>query len=121
MGGPMMLPLGELDLSDDQVEKLAGLKATAMDKAGLVIIQMHSLEREFRTALVQSELNTDQLTKLQGQLSVQKQTLDAIFCNCLIASSQVLTSDQRRVVKQEIGRAELGPMVLKRRAAAEKK
>ena len=120
IGGPMMLPLGELDLSDDQVERLAGLKATTSDKAGLVIVQLHSLEHEFRAALVQSELNTDRLTKLQGQLSAQKQKLDTIFSDSLIASAQVLTPSQRNMIKQKLSRAELGPMVPKKTVPAEK-
>ncbi|MBS2008952.1 MAG: periplasmic heavy metal sensor [Cyanobacteria bacterium SZAS TMP-1] len=119
--GPMMLPLHDLDLSDDQVEKLAAIKSSTADKAGPIMLKLHSVEREYRLALVQPEINRDQVSKLQAQLSMQKQALDAVFGEAALDSAQVLTVEQRKQLKQKMNRMELGPAVAGRKALQEKK
>lgn len=52
----MMLPLDAVDLTDSQVEKLAAIKESTMDKVEPLMVQMHSLERQFRNGLMQPEL-----------------------------------------------------------------
>jgi Spy/CpxP family protein refolding chaperone len=116
--GLMVLPLGELDLSDDQTEKLAALKADAMDKAGPAMLKVHALERQFRSALVQPEISRDQLARVQGQLAAQKQALDAIFSDNLVASAQVLTPEQRQVLRQKMNHDELGPFTFRKKGPA---
>jgi len=113
--GPMMLPLHELDLSDEQVEKLAAIKASAADKAGPVMIKLHSLERDYRNALVQPEINSEQVNKIQGQIASQKQALDGIFGDSILASAQVLSVEQRKQLKLKMNRMELGPVAFTRK------
>ncbi|MBS1989743.1 MAG: periplasmic heavy metal sensor [Cyanobacteria bacterium SZAS LIN-3] len=119
--GPMMLPLHDLDLSDEQVEKLAAIKSSTADKAGPIMLKLHSAEREYRLALVQPEINRDQVSKLQAQLATQKQALDAVFGEAALDSAQVLTVEQRKQLKQKMNRMELGPAVAGRKALQEKK
>jgi len=97
------------------VEKLAAIKASAADKAGPVMIKLHSLERDYRNALVQSEINSDQVNKIQGQLASQKQALAGILGDSVLASAQVLSVEQRKQLKLKMNRMELGPAVFTRK------
>jgi Spy/CpxP family protein refolding chaperone len=110
--GPMMigLPLHDVDLTDDQVEKLAAIRSGAREKADPIMLKMHSLEHEFINALAQSSVNSDDVTRIRTQLSAQKQSLDAIFTDSAVASAQLLTPEQRKQIKLQMSRHELGPL-----------
>ncbi len=112
-GGPpgmgLMLPLHEVDLTDDQVDKLVHLKNSLMDKVGPKMGKIHSLERELRNALCQSTVNAADVAAISSQISAEKQTLDGLFTENAISQAQVLTPEQRQKIKSEMNRRELGP------------
>jgi len=105
----IMMHLQELDLSDDQVEKLAAIKASTSDKVGPLMLKLHALERDYRNALLQPEISLDQANKIQAQLLAQKGAMDAAFSDGMLASAQVLSPEQRKQLKIKISRMELGP------------
>ncbi|MBP6592410.1 MAG: periplasmic heavy metal sensor [Candidatus Obscuribacter sp.] len=117
----MMLPLDAVDLTDSQVEKLAAIKESTMDKVEPLMVQMHSLERQFRNGLMQPELNIADLNKVQSQMSAQREKIDAIFTGSTIASAQVLTAEQRQSIKQKMTRRQVQPMAFGRRMMVDKK
>lgn len=107
----MMLPLGLVDLTDAQVDKLAEIKESTMDKVEPLMVEMHSLERQLRNGLMQPDLNVAELNKVQSQISAQRAKIDGIFSSSAIASAQVLTAEQRQSIKQKITRRQVQPMV----------
>jgi Spy/CpxP family protein refolding chaperone len=115
----MSLPLRDLDLSESQQEKLAELEADTRDKAGVMMVKMHSLERQYRAALMQPEISREQVAKYQSQLSQQKQALDAVFSNSMSVSAQLLTPAQRKSLRLRMTRDELGVGPGKSKGAAE--
>lgn len=117
----MMLPLDSVDLTDSQVDKLAALRESTMDKVEPLMVQIHSLERQFRNGLMQPELNIADLNKVQSQLSAQRDKIDAIFSGSSIASAQVLTAEQRLSIKQKLTRRQVQPMAFGRRMVVDKK
>lgn len=129
LGGPppgpppiaMMLPLDAVDLTDAQVDKLAAIKESTMDKVEPLMVQMHSLERQFRNGLMQPELDIADLNKVQSQISAQREKIDAIFTGSTIASAQVLTAEQRQSIKQKMTRRQVQPMAFGRRMNVDKK
>jgi Spy/CpxP family protein refolding chaperone len=116
--GPMMLPLGSVDLTDDQVEKLAAVRHATHEKVEPVMTKLHALERDFMSALTQPVLNADELSRLRVQISTQKQALDAHFTDSVIASAQILTAEQRKQIRLEMNRAELGPQFRRKESSA---
>lgn len=117
----MMLPLDAVDLTDSQVDKLAALKESTMDKVEPLMVQMHSLERQLRNGLMQPELNIAELNKVQSQMSAQREKIDAIFTANTIASAQVLTAEQRQLIRQKMTRRQVQPMAFGRRMNVDKK
>jgi Spy/CpxP family protein refolding chaperone len=116
--GPVMLPLGGVDLTDDQVEKLAAVRSSTHEKVEPIMSRLHSLEHDFVFALAQPTINTDELSKLRVQISTQKQALDALFTDSAINTAQILTAEQRKQIKLEMNRASLGPQFRRREPAA---
>jgi Spy/CpxP family protein refolding chaperone len=108
-GGGMMLPLMDVDLSDDQVEKLVQLKDSLMDKVGPKMAKIHALERDLRNALCQPQINASDVAHISSQISAEKQTLDGLFTENAISTAQILTAEQRQKIKAVMNRRELGP------------
>ncbi len=108
-GGPGgMLPLGALDLTDDQMEKIGELRADIQDKSGPIMLKLQSLQREFRSGLAQANINTAELKRINGEISAQKQALDTLRSQEMISTAELLTKEQRQEMKQTMNRAEFG-------------
>lgn len=118
MGGPagapppppppmLSLPLMGVDLSDDQVEKLAQLQSSFMDQSAPAVFKLHSLESQFRTALGASNLNVDELNGLRTKIAAQKVLVDTAAGDFAIAQAQVLTAEQRHQIKLDMERMEV--------------
>ncbi|MBL8085252.1 MAG: periplasmic heavy metal sensor [Candidatus Obscuribacter sp.] len=115
--GPMGLPLAAVDLTDDQMEKLAKLRDDTTDKAAPIGIKLQTLEREFRSGLAQSELNQAELKRLSNEISAQKQAMDSLMRDNMLKTAELLTPEQRQAMKQSMNRAEFGAGFGKRLSA----
>lgn len=111
------LPLGMLDLSDDQMEKIGELRADIQDKSGPILIKLLSLQREFRSGLAQANINTAELKRINSEISAQKQALDSLRSQEMISTAELLTKEQRQEMKQTMNRAEFGAGFGKHRTA----
>ncbi len=100
----MGLRMDNVALTESQQERFANLRADTMEKAAPVIVRVQSIERQYRTALMQPSVNREQLARLQSQLAAQKQTLDAIYGNSMAVSAQLLTREQRQTMRQRMVR-----------------
>ncbi len=115
--GPMGLPLAAVDLTDEQMEKLAKLRDDTTDKAAPIGIKLQTLEREFRSGLAQSELNQAELKRLSNEISAQKQAMDSLMRDNMLKTAELLTPEQRQAMKQSMNRAEFGAGFGKRLSA----
>jgi Spy/CpxP family protein refolding chaperone len=104
---PMALPLVGVDLSDEQIEKLAQLNTAFMEQTGPDIFKLHALEAQFRLALSVSSLNMDDLNSLRSKIAAQRVRVDAAAGDFAIAQAQSLTPEQRHQVKLDLERFEL--------------
>jgi hypothetical protein len=103
----MALPLAGVDLSDEQIEKLAQLNTSFIDQNGPAIFKLHSLEEQFRLALSASNLNMDDLNGLRSKIAAQRVQVDTATGDFAIAQAQALTSEQRHQIKIDLERFEL--------------
>lgn len=99
-----------LELSDEQVEQIANTKRAFLDKCGPIDLKLHSLEHELTSALLEPDVNVEQITQLRKQLSTEKQALDDATTDQLIRVAKLLTPDQRRKVKLAIAKREILPL-----------
>ncbi len=113
----MGLPLAAVDLTDEQMEKLAKLRDDTTDKAAPIGIKLQTLEREFRSGLAQSELNQAELKRLSNEISAQKQAMDSLMRDNMLKTAELLTPEQRQAMKQSMNRAEFGAGFGKRLSA----
>jgi Spy/CpxP family protein refolding chaperone len=104
---PMALPLSGVDLSDEQIEKLAQLNTAFMEQTGPVIFKLHALEAQFRLALSSSNLNMDDVNSLRSKIASQRVQVDSAAGDYAIAQAQSLTPEQRHQIKLDLERFEL--------------
>jgi len=109
-GGPLMFAIGELDLSDDQLEKIDSIKNNTHEKVDPIMLKLHVIERDFHTALTQPAINIDAVSKLQAEMSAQKQLMESIFSDNIVAIAQILTPEQRKQLRQKQVREGMGPL-----------
>jgi Spy/CpxP family protein refolding chaperone len=117
MGPPMMgpgfpppFPMAGIELSDDQVEKIAGIKAGKREKSMVVMSKLQPLERQFHQALAQAEINSADIGRLKADIAAQKAALEQLHADEIVEVAQVLTPEQRKKIYQSMLRAQLGPM-----------
>jgi len=107
-GAPLMIPPGIINLTDDQIDQLARLKDSTAEKSGPILTTLHSLEHSRHTALTEAELNVNEVSKLNANISAQKQMLDNIMSESMLKAAQILTADQRKKIKLDMQRHEIG-------------
>src|SRR5262249_9820343 len=95
-GPPIAAAPPDVELTDEQIEKLSLLKGDFMDKFAPVQIKLHSLERDFRIALSQPEIDTSKVSTIRTQIKQQKEIADSLFTESQISAALVFTPEQRR-------------------------
>ncbi len=105
---PLMIPPGVINLTDDQIDQLARLKDSTSEKAAPILTSLRSLEHSRHIALNETELNVAEISKLNSNISAQKQLLDSVMADSMLKAAQTLTPDQRKKLKLDMQRHELG-------------
>jgi hypothetical protein len=73
------------------------------------MIKIHALEFEFRKALLEPAIDVSRLAQLRGQINRLKEAVDATVNENLIAEAQIFTAEQRKKMRMDLLRHELGP------------
>jgi Spy/CpxP family protein refolding chaperone len=108
---PPMPPLPpDVELTDDQVEKLSKLKRETGKKTAAIMAEISSLEHNRCVALDQETLDPGEIYKQSAQINAQKQLLDGILTDTRIQMAQILTAEQRHKIRLFAERRELGPL-----------
>lgn len=103
-------PLAHLDLTDDQVTRLAKLKRSFENGNSSAFSTLRSLEDEMRDKLSADNINESDVKKLAEEIAQQKADISKRFSNHILESAKVLTPEQRKKLRLSQDRLELGPL-----------
>lgn len=103
-------PFANVELSDDQITKLAKLKRTFESDNATAFANLRSLEDDMRDKLSADNINESEVRKLAEEIAVQKADTSKRFSAHILESAKVLTPEQRRKIRLAHDRMELGPM-----------
>ena len=104
----------KVELSDSQIEQLQKVRNTLLDKSAPINADLTVLERKFRDQLIAPQLDDKAMRSLRRQISRDKDKLDALMTEHMIATSHVFTAEQRQKVRDVFMRMQAGPMGIKR-------
>lgn len=99
-----------IELSDEQLEQIAEMKRSFLDKCSPIELKIHSLERETTRALLEANVNAEHIGQIRKQVSAEKQALDDSTTDQLIRVAKILTPEQRRKVNLAIAKREILPL-----------
>lgn len=89
-------PLPALSLSDDQLEKIAKIKAAFSDSAAEKIAQLHTLSRQQKELLTQEKVDKSQLLEIQSKINGLKSDLSTAHLNMRIDTLALLSPEQKQ-------------------------
>ncbi|MDQ5966903.1 MAG: Periplasmic heavy metal sensor [Cyanobacteriota bacterium erpe_2018_sw_39hr_WHONDRS-SW48-000098_B_bin.30] len=104
----------KVELSDSQIEQLQKIRNKLLDKSAPINADLTVLERKFRDQLIAPELDDKAMRSLRRQIGRDKDKLDALMTEHMIATSHVFTTEQRQKVRDLFMRMQAGPMGIKR-------
>lgn len=104
----------KVELSDSQIEQLQKIRNKLLDKSAPINADLTILERKFREQLIAPELDDKAMRSLRRQIGRNKDKLDALMTEHMIATSHVFTAEQRQRVRDMFMRMQAGPMGIKR-------
>ncbi|MDR3615913.1 MAG: hypothetical protein P4L53_20310 [Candidatus Obscuribacterales bacterium] len=93
---------GANKLTDDQCEKLYSLHNQFLDAQGPKLAKLGALHRQLKDSLASADFNAKRSADLGAQINALKSEIDAAKMDRLIASAQVLTTDQRRALHEHM-------------------
>lgn len=105
-----MLPISALDLTDDQISRLAKLHRDFRASSGVAFVTLHSLESEMQEQLSTDNTSDSDVKKLAEEIAHQKADLSRKMSAHLLESSKILTAEQRRKMRLGKNRMEIGPL-----------
>ena len=89
-------------LTDDQYEKLYSLRNQFMDSQSSKYAQLGVLHRQLKDSLAASDFDAKRSASIASKITSLKSEIDAAKMDRLIASAQVLTSDQRKALHEHM-------------------
>lgn len=105
-----MPPMPALDLTDDQVSKLAKSHREFKATSCAAFVALHFLESEMQDKLSADSLNESDVKRLAEEIALQKAELSRKMSAHLLEFSKVLTAEQRRKMRLGKERMEIGPL-----------
>jgi Spy/CpxP family protein refolding chaperone len=93
---------GPLAVSDDQFEKLHALHNAFLDRIAPKKMELGKLHRQFVDALVNASMDPKTVSDLGTRINSLKSDIAAAKLDHVIASAQVLTSDQRKALHEHM-------------------
>ena len=103
-------PFASIDLSDDQIGRLANLKRAFETGISGSFASLCMLEDDMRNKLAADNINESDVRKLAEEIAHQKADMSKRFSAHILESAKVLTPEQRRKIRLMEDRIELGPM-----------
>lgn len=95
----------DIDLTDDQISRLADIKRATNKKVEPAMSKLRSLERDYRDALISGKEGES----LKEELLASKKTLDSAMLDSAQDMVSVLTAEQKKKLKLALDKRELFP------------
>ena len=93
---------GPLAVTDDQFEKLYALRNSYLDTIGPKALQLGQLHRKLRDVLSSPTLDAKAASDIGSRINALKSEMGQARLDRMIASAQVLTSDQRKALHDKM-------------------
>lgn len=107
--GPFaMIAKAGVELTDDQVEKLAEIKGDGLMNFAEQGAGMMPHVRDIIRALSKSEIDKDKVRQIHKDLQEKRNKMGDQFVENIIAIAEVLTAEQRKQIRMHMLRASLG-------------
>ncbi len=103
-------PFANVDLSDDQVGRLAKLKRAFDAGDAGEFAALRTLENQMRDKLSAENINESDVRKSAEEIAQQKADISKRFSAHILEAAKVLTAEQRKKIKLMQDRMELGPI-----------
>ncbi|MBX9569727.1 MAG: Spy/CpxP family protein refolding chaperone [Candidatus Obscuribacterales bacterium] len=91
----------EMNLTDDQLEKIAKLKNAFADASGAKKLQVQSLNRELRSLLTQEKIDRNAVLDIQKKINDLNAELATTKVSMRLDALDVLTTEQRQKMKHK--------------------
>jgi len=111
MGGRACGPgafLTDLDLTDEQLEKLAELKMEGLSKFGQFKSGVVGLLQQIAKELTKEQIDKAKIHEIAQQIQSHKSEMGASMVDRVIAFAEVLTVEQRKKLKSKLIKRFLG-------------
>ena len=95
----------DIDLTDDQISRLADIKRATNKKVEPAMSKLRSLERDYRDALISGKEGES----FKEELLASKKTLDSAMLDSAQDMVSVLTAEQKKKLKLALDKRELFP------------
>ncbi len=95
IGAASVSPLANT-FSDEQLEKIAKIKGAFSDTAAAKAAQLHTLGRELKSQLSQSNIDKSQVMDIQAKINSLKNDISNAKLNMRLDTIAVLTPEQRQ-------------------------
>jgi Spy/CpxP family protein refolding chaperone len=100
--------LADLDLSEEQLERIAEIKMDGMSHFAQVGSSMGSLMRQVARELAKEQINKEKVKEIHQQILAERQKHGESMIDHVIAFAEVLTPEQRKKMKTKAIRRFLG-------------
>jgi Spy/CpxP family protein refolding chaperone len=111
MGGGACGPgafLGDLNLTDEQLEKLAELKLEGLSKFGQFKSSAVGFLQQIARELTKDQIDKAKIQEIAQKIQAQKSELGASMVDRVISFAEVLTVEQRKKLRSKLIRRFLG-------------
>jgi Spy/CpxP family protein refolding chaperone len=106
-GGPGAV-LNELNLTDEQLERVAELKLAALGDCAQLKAKVGDLLKTFAKELTQEPIDKTKVNNIAQQIKAEKSKLGDAMIERILAFAEVLTPEQRRKLRSSAIRRFLG-------------
>lgn len=103
-------PFPPADLSDEQISRMAKLKRTFESSNSSSFATLRSLHDEMQDKLSADSINESDIRKLAEEIAQQKAEMSKRMSAHILEMAKILTPEQRKKIRLERDRMELGPM-----------
>lgn len=110
----------DLNLTDEQISRLALIKKSTDSKVEQSVVQLHNLEKDFQYSLFSNEKNEKNPSSMRSEILQQKAMVDNLIFDSAQEMVNVLTAEQKKQLRLVLDKKELFPFVAGRKIHCEK-
>lgn len=94
-------PASEMGLSDEQLEKIHGLKSSFQDSSGKKMLELKTLHRQLKDLLLKDKVDRTKANEIQSKINAIKSDLSSARLSMRLDTYDVLTADQKQKLRHK--------------------